>query len=130
MQVSDLILSDYAAVNDRGKFTLVGAGFTEIITKKLPCIHPLMFVLIRLKVGAEDLGKNRVGIKIIGEKGAIFNAEVNINVAKIESGYKYIPLTNQITNLKFEEEGSYCLEVRVNGDLKRSQDLMIKVATR
>ena len=127
MEVSDLILADYAAVNDRGKFTLVGAGFTEIATKKLPCVHATMFVLIRLKVDQEDIGKNRVGLRILGAHGPIFNAELNVNVSKTQAGPKYIPLTNKIANLKFDEQGIYCIEVMVNGVVKRSQDLSVRL---
>ena len=127
MEVSDLILADYATVNERGKFTLVGAGFTEIATKKLPCTHPLMFILIRLKIAKEDVGKNRLDMKIVGERGVMFSAEVNVNIPKTHGGKKYIPLTNRIANLKLEEAGVCCIEIRVNGQLKRSQDLNVRL---
>ena len=72
MEISDLILADFAAVSQRGKFTLVGAGFTEISTKKMPCIHNLMFLFIRVKATREDIGRNRFDVRIVGEKGSIF----------------------------------------------------------
>lgn len=127
MEVSDLILADYAAANDRGKFTLVGAGITEISAKKLPCIHPLMFLLVRLKVTRQDVGRNRFDIRMIGEKGAIFKAEGDLDVSSQHEGEQHLPMPMQLVNLKFEDAGDYSIEVRINGELKQSQNLKIKL---
>jgi hypothetical protein len=127
MEVSDLILADYAAANERGKFTLVGAGITEITTAKLPCIHPLMFLLVRFKVTRQDVGRNRFDVRMIGEKGAIFKAEGDLEVQNQQNGEQHLPMPIQLVNLKFEDAGDYSLEVRINGDLKQSQNLKIKL---
>jgi hypothetical protein len=126
MEVSDLILADYAAANERGKFTLVGAGITEITTRKLPCIHPLIFLLVRYKVTRQDVGKNRIDIRLIGEKGAIFKAEADLNVSNDHKDEQCIPTAIQLVNLKFDTAGDYSIEVRINGELKQSQNLKIK----
>lgn len=127
MEVSDLILADYAAANDRGKFTLVGAGITEITAKKMPCIHPLMFLLVRLKITRQDIGRNRFDVRMIGEKGAIFKAEGDLEVSSQHEGEQHLPMPMQLVNLKFEDVGDYSIEVRINGDLKQSQNLKIKL---
>lgn len=126
MEVSDLILADYAAANDRGKFTLVGAGITEISTSGLPCIHPLIFLMVRLKITRMDQGKNRVEIRIVGEKGAIFKAEGDVDVSPDHQDEQHCPLPFPLANLKFDQAGDYSIEVRINGDLKQSQNLRIK----
>ena len=127
MEVSDLILADYAAANDRGKFTLVGAGITEITAKKMPCIHPLMFLLVRLKVMRQDVGRNRFDVRMIGEKGTIFKAEGDLDVPSQHEGEQHLPMPMQLVNLKFENAGDYSIEVRINGELKQSQNLKIKL---
>lgn len=127
MEVSDLILADYAAANDRGKFTLVGAGITEITAKKLPCIHPLMFLLVRLKVTRQDVGQNRFDIRMIGEKGTVFKADGNLDVSSQYEGEQHLPMPMQLINLKFDDVGDYSIEVRINGELKQSQNLKIKL---
>lgn len=127
MEVSDLILADYAAANDRGKFTLVGAGITEITAKKMPCIHPLMFLLVRLKVTRPDVGRNRFDVRMIGEKGTIFKAEGDLDVSNQHEGEQHLPMPMQLVNLKFEDAGDYSIEVRINGELKQSQNLKIKL---
>ena len=127
MEVSDLILADYAAANDRGKFTLVGAGITEITAKKMPCIHPLMFLLVRLKVMRQDAGRNRFDVRMIGEKGTIFKAEGDLDVSSQHEGEQHLPMPMQLVNLKFEDAGDYSIEVRINGELKQSQNLKIKL---
>ncbi|MDO8662909.1 MAG: hypothetical protein Q7K98_06800 [Candidatus Omnitrophota bacterium] len=127
MEVTDLILADYAAANEGGKFTLVGAGIAEITARKLPCVHPLIFILVRLKVTRQDIGKNRVDIRLIGEKGTIFKAEADLDVSKDHAEEQYIPLPIQLVNLKFDLAGDYSIEVRVNGELKQSHNLKIKL---
>jgi len=127
MEVSDLILADFAAANDRGKFTLVGAGITEISTKKLPCIHPLMFLLVRMKITRQDVGRNRFDIRMLGEKGTVFKAEGDLEVPNQHDGEQHLPMPIQLVNLKFDEAGDYSIEVRINGELKQSQNLKIKL---
>lgn len=127
MEVSDLIFADYAATNERGKFTLVGAGFTDIFTPKVPCVHPLMFLFMRVKVTKQDIGKNRVEIRLTGEKGSIFKADGDLNVSAEHKDEQHIPFSFQLMNLKFDQVGDYNLEVRLNGDLKQSQALRIKL---
>ncbi len=126
MEVSDLILADYATVSERGKFTLVGAGFTEIATKKIPCVHNLMFLFIRIKATKKDAGRNRFNVGVIGEKGSVFKAEGDIGIKDNHQGKGYIPIVLQLNNLKFDSAGDYSIEVRINGELRKSQNLRIK----
>ena len=125
MEVSDLILADYAAANERGKFTLVGAGFTNINTKKVPYVHSLMFLLIRLKITRQDIGKNRVEVKLVGEKGPIFQSRVDADVSDEHKDEQHLPITIRLANLRFVLAGDYSIEVRVNGEVKQSQNLKI-----
>jgi hypothetical protein len=125
MEVQDLILADYAAANPGGKFTLVGAGFSRIQALKMPCIHPLMFILVRIKVTISDKGRNKIEIRIVGEKGSIFKADCGLDVSGTHPNEEHIPLPIQIVNLKFDQAGDYNIEVRVNGELKASHCLTI-----
>jgi len=125
MEISDLILADYAAANEGGKFTLVGAGFTKINTKKIPCIHPMMFLMVRLKVTMADKGRNKVDIKIVGNKGIIFRAECDVDVSDNHKEEEHLPLPIRINNLKFEHAGEYTIDVKINGQPKADQTLTI-----
>lgn len=126
MEISDFLLSDYASVDANGKFTLVGAGFSEISAKKIPFVHPMMYVFIRLGVTQKDIGQNRVGLLIIGENGPLFKAEMNVTVKGHNKKIKYIPIASQIANLKFSHTGDYDIEIRVNGEIYKCQTLSIK----
>lgn len=126
MEVQDLILADYATVNEGGKFTLVGAGFTEIFTKKIPCIHPLMFMFVRLQITMNDKGKNRVEIRLVGEKGTLFRADCNVDVSDDQKEEKHIALPIRFNSLKFDYAGEYKFEVLINGEDKRNQILRIR----
>ena len=125
MEVSDLILADFAAANPGGKFTLVQAGFTNIFAKSIPCVHPLMFLLVRLKVTRHDKGLNKIEIRLLGEKGAIFKADADMGVKPDHSQEQYLPWVIQMINTRFDNFGEYEFQVTVNGELKSSQILTI-----
>ena len=129
MDVQDLILADYAAANQGGKFTLVGAGFSRINTMKIPCVHPLMYVLVRLKVTILDKGKNQIEVRIVGERGTIFKMDYNLDVPSTHTGEEHLPMPIQINNLKFDYAGAYNIEVHINGEQKASHSLTIVEAT-
>ena len=126
MDVSDLILADYAAANPRGKFTLVGAGFTNISAKKVPCVHALMFLLVRLKVTRQDVGLNKIEIRLIGEKGMLFKAEVDMEVKPEHEGEQHLASVIQMVNTRFEDFGAYDFKVSINGEQKQSQILTVQ----
>lgn len=126
MDVSDLILADYAAANPGGKFTLVGAGITNINAKRIPCVQPLMFLLVRLKVTRRDVGLNKIEIRLVGEKGTVFKADVDMQVKPEHNEEQHLPAVIQMVNTKFEEFGTYNFEVSINGDVKSSQILTIR----
>lgn len=129
MDVMMMVPADYAAANDRGKFSLIGAGFNELNVETLPCVYPLMFLFVRLKVTKQDLGRNKVEIRLVGEKGAVARAEINFEIeAKDEElSEQYINIPWQLTNLKFESDGNYEFEVEINGALKLRQLLKLKL---
>ena len=126
MDVSDLILADYAAANPRGKFTLVGAGFTNIFAKKMPCIHPLMFLLVRLKVTRQDIGLNKIDIQLVSEKGVIFKAEADMEVKPEHEDEQQLPSVITMVNTKFDDYGAYEFQVSINGEQKQSQILTVR----
>jgi hypothetical protein len=126
MEVADLILADYATVGEKGKFTLVGAGFTEIQAVKLPIVHQLMFLFIRLKVTIKDKGKNHLEVRLIGEKGSMFKVEGQVDVKADHQQEENLQLVIKFDNLRFDTEGEYNFEVVINGELKQNQILRIK----
>jgi hypothetical protein len=86
-----------------------------------------MFVFIRLQVTRKDIGVNKIEIKLIGEKGSIFNAEAGLNVAQQHADEQQIPLVIRMVNTKFENYGEYEFQICVNGgDPKATQILRIK----
>jgi len=127
MDVIDIILADYAKADVNGKFTLVGAGFTAINARSLPCIHPLMFLLLRLTVTEADRGKNKIEILIKNAQvGTVFKAEANLDIPEKHKGSRNIAMPVQINHLKFPDVGLYQVEVMINGQQsKRTQRLEV-----
>lgn len=126
MDVADLILADYAAANENGKFTLVGAGFTEIASPNIPIIHPLMFILVRVKIKSDDKGQNHFELRIVGEKGVVFKTEGNLGVNDVQRTEQHVVIPIRLQNLKFDQPGEYNIEVILNGALKQSQILGVR----
>lgn len=124
MEVQDLILADYAAANPNGKFTLVGAGFTAISARNFPCVHPLMFVLVRLNITKQDRGKNKVQISIQGESGQVFNSEGFIDVNPEYAQERCMALPVQVVNIKFDNPGDYVIRVAVNGQQSQKSQIL------
>lgn len=125
MDVSDLLLADYAEANPGGKFTLVGGGFTNIKASKVPCVHPLMFLLVRFKVTRRDVGSNKILIRLVGEKGVIFKTESDLNVKPDHGDERHVSVVIRMVNTKFESFGAYEFEVSINGETKQSQILTL-----
>ena len=127
MKVQDLILADYAEASLAGKFTLVGAGITDIFASKVPCVHRLLFVFIRLQVTRQDIGVNKVEVKLVGEKGSIFKAEADVNVSQEHSQEQHVQLVIGMQNTKFNYYGDYEFQVYINGsEPKATQILRVK----
>ena len=129
MEVSDLILADYAASNEGGKFTLVGAGFSRISSPKLPCVHPLMYLLVRLKVTKQDVGRNKIEVRIVGNSGFVFRAEGDMEVKPEHNEEQHLPIPFRMVGATFDHAGDYNVEVVVNGEIKQSQVLKIVLLT-
>ena len=128
MQVSDLILADYAAGDGKGKFTLVGAGFNQLMADKIPYVHHSMFLLVRLKVTLQDIGSNKVMIRLVGDKGVVFKSEGAVKVHDDIQGERYVPMVIHLRDAKFENAGDYNFEVLINNKVSSSQLLRITVS--
>lgn len=115
MQVLDIILADYASPSQGGKFTLVGGGFTDITVPKVPFVHPLMFMLLRLRLQSGDLGKNRVEVKITGGGEELFRADCNLGVSRLEAHTAVLSVPVRVMNLRLPHLGEYAIEVWANG---------------
>jgi len=131
MDVMMMVTADYASVSQSGKFTLVDAGFTEINAKQVPYTHPMMFLFVRLKITRKDVGKNKVVIRLVGEKGLVSKPiEINLDVKMNENsgGEQFINIPWQLINTKFETVGDYNFEIQINGDIPRLwQTLKVKL---
>lgn len=86
-----------------------------------------MFVLVRLKITMKDKGKNRIEIRLVGEKGMIFKAECYVDVSDDHREEQYLALPIQLQNLKFEVAGEYQCEVLINGEDPKSHILKVRL---
>ncbi len=85
-----------------------------------------MFLLVRLQIKMNDKGKNRIEIRLIGEKGTLFKADCNVDVSDNHKEEEHLALPIRLNNLKFDYAGEYKFEVLINGVDKSNQILRIK----
>jgi hypothetical protein len=118
MELVDLVLADYASIQPGGKYTIVGAGFTEIGARKFPCAHPLLYVVMRLNITEQDIGRNNIHLHFGNDAVEIHKQDIHFEVPKNHVGTRIIPLPVQIMNLKFNESGLFKVTVQINGENK------------
>ena len=117
-------MAEYMTQNPNGTFTLVGAGFNRIIVSEFPAVQPLMFLFIRFCSSGDDVGVNKVEVKLTKGKEAIFTVKSIIEVdPDFHSDEDYVNLPLRIANIRFETGGEYRVRVLVNGEELASQCL-------
>ncbi len=85
-----------------------------------------MFLMLRLKVTRRDVGKNKIEIRLMGEKGKLFGAEVDLDVKPEHASEEFAQVVVRMDNTHFNAYGEYQLQVAVNGEERLTQILHIK----
>jgi hypothetical protein len=125
MELVDLVLADYATVQPGGKYSLVGAGFTEIGARKFPCAHPVLYVFMRVNITEQDIGRNNIHIRCHKDDVDIHKQDIHFEVPSNHVGNRIIPLPVQVMNLKFDQPGNFKVSVQINGESKAWSPLRV-----
>lgn len=129
MQLDYLLLADAAAAAE-GKLYIHGAGWETIYVMTFPAVHPAIGVAARLRVAWEETNQphsleinvvkaNEDGDSLLSEP---LRADINLGrPANLAPGSdQFVPLALNITNLRFEEPGSYAVVLRMDGSVLAS----------
>lgn len=116
---------DYASFSDNGKINILGI-FESIMAKKLPAIHPQMFIVSNISIG--DNGNHEKVIKILSQDNIeISKLNFQLNNIKIPTGKKYLEfgVMGQMNGVKFDNYGTYKIQVLINGVIIGEKELNI-----
>jgi len=122
MELSFLLIADYANVTENGKLNIMGT-FGNIFTQGFPVVHSEMYVVAQLAAPAGEFGRHfRLEIKLVDEDGqeiACFG--IDQVVPSPPPGLGRRVEMNQIlrmNNIVFSKPGVYEFRVLVDNDTK------------
>lgn len=114
-------LCDYAA-DYQGKLCIQGA-FDSLFSRQFPVVHPACSLALRICLGPEDQGEHKLAITIVDEDGKALDAERmpiegNMQVS-LPEGVSFMTrnLIMNFQGLRFEKEGTYSVDISVDGEL-------------
>ncbi len=127
MEVPLAVLADSANVSQEGKLNIMGI-FSQIDAPSLPHQHSQMALVIAMEV---EVGQeHQAGITCMdADGGTLLEATATIEVPIQDSTPR--TTVNHIINLQqfeFPREGDYSFRILLNGELKRSVPLTVKLA--
>ena len=128
MKVSDIVLAEYAGVDDDGQFTLVRAGLARMLTDKLPCVIPSLYMFLRLNAERRDKGIHRIDITLAGRHGPFLKAEGSMTVTEDGVDDPRISMPFHFQNITFGTEGRFDFRVSINGLLEATHPFYVKYA--
>lgn len=121
MEVTLALLADYANVSQEGKLNVMGV-FDRIWAKKLPVVHPEMWLVFRLEAGPAERGTEKViEVKLLDADGNVLQHLKGQFAVPGESAHPVvqIPQILRFTTVRFEKQGDYAFHILVGGDEKR-----------
>ncbi|MGQ0645479.1 MAG: DUF6941 family protein [Elusimicrobiota bacterium] len=130
MQVSDMVLARYAGVDEAGRSAVVQGVLTTVLTDRLPCVVPSLYMLLRLTAGPQDRGVNRIAIRLVGRQGSSLQAEGALTVVEDGDDDPHFSMPVHFHNTTFGSEGRFDFEVSINGRLEAARPFYIKRTAR
>lgn len=127
MQVSDVVLADYAKVEGNGRYTLVGAGFQSLQTAMFPFVVPSIYLFVKMKAAPEDVGINRIEVRLLGKAvPPLMRVEGSMAVTEDNADMNSIAVPFHFQDLRFDAEGLYDFRVFINGEQAAALPLRVQ----
>jgi len=128
MEVSILLLADYANVEQGGKINVMGI-FDRINAPQFPVRHPSMHLVAKLNAElGETSQERRITIKLVDEDGrdlaVLLNQPVSVPPG-VEGGRPEFRFIMQLRDVVFPNPGTYSFVVLVDNDFKKDLPLVV-----
>lgn len=129
MDVSILLVADYANVTQDGKLNIMGI-FHNISALNFPAAHPEMHLITQLKAGPQQYERSfTLEIKLRKEDAqeALLNQSFELVVPRGTAWQDvYMNHLLRMVNVQFPEPGAYEFVVLVDGQLERSLPIEVR----
>jgi len=127
MRIELFVLCD-AATEYHGKLNILGT-FDAIWSKRMPVVHPMCAIALRMRFSKIEEGQHKVRINIVNEDGKAIAPpfETNVNI-QFRDSFPTSIATNMILNLqglKFENYGEYSIDLAIDGRHEASLPLYV-----
>lgn len=105
MKIELFTLCDFAQENS-GKLTVVGT-FDTIVAREFPCVHPLLFVVVRLRHDLWEFGRHRFRVEARDLDGAEAAAAVEggLEVRGVGNATAVSHILFSVSNARFKAPG-------------------------
>ncbi|MCD6429409.1 hypothetical protein J7L09_01810 [bacterium] len=117
IELNFLHICDYASICEGGKLSIIGI-FKNINVKKLPAIHPQMFIVTNISLRKH--GEFEEVIKIVNDQNQEIRSPMRFKLnfpSKIKKKEAELGVIARVENLQFKKEGEYKVQVYINNDL-------------
>lgn len=120
-------LCDSAFLSEGGKLNIIGI-FKNINGLKLPLQHPQMVVVTNININRR--GTYKETIKLIRKKDNLsIVSPLEFNISTADDGKKEFGIIGQLANIKFDEVGSYAIQILINETVINELPLMVNIIT-
>ncbi|MCC7207014.1 MAG: hypothetical protein IT323_06890 [Anaerolineae bacterium] len=120
MELTFLVIADYATATPDGKLTLVGI-FTEIRASAFPARHGALHLVAQLLASPHEYGRQfALEFKLVDEDGQlVMSLPVSAQVPHGDKGQRvYLNNMVRLENIVFPKPGRYEFAILVDHDLK------------
>jgi hypothetical protein len=121
MQLSMLLMADYATVDAGGKLNILGS-FDSLSAQQFPVKHPLMHLVMRFQPELGEYGDTRkLRIVLVDEDGQeLFQVSGDFQIPALQKGQvaPALPIIFGIRDLEFPRPGRYEFRIFVDKEQK------------
>lgn len=122
ININYAFLCDQAFLSADGKLNVTGI-FDEIKAHFFPVVHPQLYVVCHFNVDTE--GSVPYLIKVVKIDGEEIFVSEKVNLSSTKTG-DILGNIYQLTQIKFETEGKYEVQIYINDTLERALPLVVR----
>jgi len=129
MHVSFALFADAANISQEGKLNILGV-FDAVQVGQIPAVHPRAHLVVRLKGGAQDIGRHTVSLRWLNPSGVeLWSSDGQLEVEGVPptSTEMDFPLIAAI-DLPLDASGAYTMRIALDHEPHAEVGLLVRSA--